>query len=124
MDQPLWQILFNIALIGFVVRRAAFGIALQAGRGQPVLWGVYVALCVVCAFTGIAILFSRRWVIAGLVALVCAYAATTFVEIALAVAPAASLIAQLAVAIAAGAALIVLAIRTPPEGSSSPSSRG
>jgi hypothetical protein len=122
MDQPLWQILFNIALIGFVVRRAAFGLALQVDRTHPALWGVYVALCAVCAFTGVAILFSRRWVIAGLLALVSADAIATFVEIAMGVAPAAYLILQLAVALAGGAALIVLAIRTPPEGSS-PSSQ-
>jgi hypothetical protein len=116
MDQPLWQILFNIALIGFVARRAAFGLALHADRTHPALWGVYVALCGVCVFTGVAILFSRRWVIAGLVALLTAYTATTFVELAIGgIAPAAQLLAQLAIALAAGAALLVLAIRTPPE---------
>jgi hypothetical protein len=116
MDQPLWQILFNIGLIGFVARRAAFGLALHADRTHPALWGVYVALCLVCAFAGVAILFSRRWVIAGLVALVGAYTVTTFVELGVGdIAPPAALLAQLAVALAGGAALLVLAIKTPPE---------
>jgi hypothetical protein len=116
MDQPLWQILFNIALIGFVARRAAFGLAMQAHRAHPALWGVYVALCAVCAFAGVAILFSRRWVITGLVSLVGAFAVTTFVEMGVGgVAPAGYLLAQLAVALAGGAALVALAIKTPPE---------
>jgi hypothetical protein len=119
MDQPLWQILFNIALIGFVARRAAFGLALHTDRTHPALWGIYVALGAVCVFTGVAILLSRRWVIAGLIALMGAYTVTTFVEIAIGgVAPAGWLLAQLAIALAGGGALLVLAIRTPPEPSS------
>jgi hypothetical protein len=116
MDQPLWQILFNIALIGFVARRAAVGLALHWDRTQPALWGVYVGLCAVCAFTGVAIQLSRRWVIAGIVALVGAHTVTTIVELAIGgVAPAGWLLAQLALALAGGGALLVLAIRTPPE---------
>jgi hypothetical protein len=115
MDQPLWQTLFNIALIGFVVRHAAVGLALQSGRSS-VLWGVYVALCAVCAFAGIAILFSRRWVIAAISSLVVAYAATTFIELGVGIgAPPVYLLAQLLFAILAGVVLIVMAIRTPPE---------
>jgi hypothetical protein len=116
MDQPLWQTLFNIALIGFVVRHAAVGLALQSSRSQPVLWGVYVALCAVCAFAAIAILFSRRWVIAGISSLLVAYAATTFIELGIGIgAPPLYLVAQLLFAILAGVVLIVMAIRTPPE---------
>jgi hypothetical protein len=116
MEQPLWQILFNIALIGLVVRRAAFGLALHVDRTHPALWGVYVALCVVCAFTGVAVLLGRRWVIAGLLALLGAFTVTTFVELGIGgVAPAGLLLAQLVVALAGGGALLVLAIKTPPE---------
>jgi hypothetical protein len=116
MDQPLWQILFNIALIGFVARRAAFGLALHIDRTQPALWGVYVALCAVCALAGIAVLLSRRWVIAGLAGVLAAFTLSTGVELAVGgVAPPASLIAQLAFAIAAGGALIGLALRRGPE---------
>jgi presenilin-like A22 family membrane protease len=94
------------------------GIALQADRTHPALWGIYVGLCAVCAFAGVAILFSRRWVIAGLVSVLVAYALATFAELAIGgVAPAAWLVMQLVIAIAGGAILLVLAVRTPPEGS-------
>jgi hypothetical protein len=116
MDQPLWQILFNIALIGFVVRHAAVGLAVQGGRSQPLLWGVYAALCAVCALAGIAVLLSRRWVIAGITTLLVGFAATTFIELGVGSgAPPVYLIGQLLVAVAAGVALIVMAIRTPTE---------
>ncbi len=107
MDRPLWQILFNIALIGFVVRRAALGLALHEDRTQPALWGVYVALLAVCALASIAILFGRRWVYAGVVSMLIAYAVTTFVEIALGgIAPAVWLIGQLVAALAFGAVIL------------------
>jgi hypothetical protein len=115
MDQPLWQILFNIAMIGFVVRRAAVGLALYADRTQPALWGVYVGLCAVCAFAGIAVLFSRRWVIAALVALGAAFTLTTFVELSVGtVAPAVWLVAQWLVGLAGCAVLLVMALRSKP----------
>lgn len=118
MDQPLWQILFNIGLIGFVVRHAAVGLAVQGGRSDPLLWGVYAALCAICALAGIAILLSRRWVIAGITTVLVGFAATTFVELGVgSAAPPVYLIGQLLVAVAAGAALIVMAIRTPTESS-------
>lgn len=116
MDQPLWQTLFNIALIGFVVRHAAVGLAVQGGRTHTALWGVYAALCAVCAFAGIAVLLSRRWVIAGITTLLVGFSATTFIELGIGSgAPPVYLIAQLLFAVFAGVALIVMAIRTPPE---------
>lgn len=111
MDRPLWQIVFNIALIGFVAKRAAFGLALQADRTPTVLWGVYVVLLVVCGFTAIAILFSRRWVIAGTLALLAVFASSTFVELAVGVGPAILLIGQLVLATALGGALVWWASR-------------
>ena len=118
MDLPLWQILFNITLIGFVVRHAAIGLAVQGDRSQPVLWGVYAALCAVCAFAGVAVLLSRRSVITGITALLVTFAATTFIELGIGSgAPPAYLVGQLLVALAAGVALIVMAIRTPTESS-------
>ena len=119
MDQPLWLNLFNIALIGFVVRRAALGIGLVE-RVPPGLYAAYVGLCVICALAGITIWFSRRWVIAGLVAVAAAFSVTTFAEIALgSLAPAGILLIQWIFGIAGCAALIVLALRTPPERSAS-----
>ncbi|HKU45048.1 MAG TPA: hypothetical protein VJR89_43105 [Polyangiales bacterium] len=114
MDQPLWQILANIALLGFVLRRAAFGLALGSAELHPALWGAYVLLCAVCAFAAVAILLSRRWVIAGLVALGVGFSVTTFVELAAHVAPAAWLLAQLVVGLAGTAGLLTLAVRNRP----------
>jgi hypothetical protein len=115
MDQPLWQILFNIAMIGFVVRRAAMGLALYADRTHPALWGVYVGLCAVCAFAAVAVLFSRRWVIAALVALGAGFTLTTFVELAVGgVAPPLWLVVQWVVGMAGCAALLVMALRNKP----------
>jgi hypothetical protein len=115
MDQPLWQILFNIAMIGFVVRRAAVGLALYGDKAHPALWGVYAGLCAVCAFAAVAVLFSRRWVIAALVVLGVGFTLTTFVELAVgSVAPAVWLLAQWVVGVAGCAALLVLALRNKP----------
>jgi len=107
VDRPLWQIVFNIALIGFVARRAAAGLALHLDRSQPVLWGVYVALLTVCGFASIAILFGRRWVNGGVIALLVTFAISTCVELAIGtVAPAVWLVGQLAFAIAFGAVIL------------------
>lgn len=115
MDQPLWLNLFNIALIGFVVRRAALGIGLVE-RVPPALYAAYVGLCVICALAGITIWFSRRWVVGGLVAVGAAFSVTTFAEIALGtIAPVGLLLTQWIIGVAGCAALIVLALRTPPE---------
>ncbi|HKP64592.1 MAG TPA: hypothetical protein VJV78_47980 [Polyangiales bacterium] len=115
MDQPLWQILFNIAMIGFVVRRAAVGVAVYGDQTQPALWGVYVGLIAVCGFAAVAVLFSRRWVIAALVALGVAFSLTTVVELAVgSVGPPLFLVAQWVVGIAACAALLTLALRNKP----------
>lgn len=116
MDQPLWQILFNIAMIGFVVRRAAVGLALGADRTQPALWGVYVGLCAVCALAGVGVLMSRRWVIASLVAVLLAFTITTCIELAIGTAaPAAWLVAQLVMALAGGGLLLHWARRNQPD---------
>lgn len=113
MDQPLWQTLFNVAMIGFVARRAALGLALHAERTSPVLWGVYVALLIVCALAGIAILLGRRWVMAGLIGLVLAFGVSTFVELAIGgVAPAGWLLLQLLIALGGSAVLLVWAHRS------------
>src|SRR5688572_549920 len=107
MDRPLWQLMFNIALIGFVARRAAIGLALHADRSQPNLWGVYAALITVCGFVSIAILFGRRWVTGGVIALLAAFTLSTCVELAIGtVAPAVWLVGQLAIAIAFGAVIL------------------
>jgi len=107
MDRPLWQILFNIALIGFVVRRAALGLALQTDRTPAMLWGVYVALIAICALTAIAILFSRRWVVGSVIAMLASYAVVTFVEIGIGgVAPPVWLIGQLVTALAFGGVIV------------------
>ena len=111
MDRPLWQILFNIALIGFVARRAAVSVAL-AERTSPLLWGVYVGLLGICGCAAVAILFGRRWVIGGMVTLLVGYVLSTFVELAVrAVAPPAWLIGQLALALAFGAVILWWALR-------------
>lgn len=115
MDQPLWQILFNIALIGFVVRRAAVGLALYGDRTHPALWGVYAGLCAVCAFAAVAVLFSRRWVISALIALGAAFSVTTFVELAVGgISPPLWLVSQWVFGVAACAALLALALRNKP----------
>jgi hypothetical protein len=115
MDQPLWQNLFNIALVGFVVRRAALGIGL-AEHVPPALYVAYVGLCAVCALAGILLWFSRRWVIAGLIAVGVAFTITTFAEIAVgAIAPPPLLLIQWIFGSAGCVALVVLALRTPPE---------
>jgi hypothetical protein len=107
MDRPLWQILFNIALIGFVVRRAALGLALQTDRTPAALWGVYVALIAVCALASIAILFSRRWVFGGVIAMLAVYTVATFVEIGVgSIAPPVWLIGQLVIAVAFSAVIL------------------
>jgi hypothetical protein len=111
MDQPLWQILVNIAMLGFMARRAAVGLALYGDRVHPALWGTYVGLCAVCAFAAVALLFSRRWVIAALVALGAAYTLTTFVELALGGAPPLWLIVQWVVGLAGCALALVMALR-------------
>lgn len=115
MDQPLWQILFNIAMIGFVVRRAAVGVAVYGDQTQPALWGVYVGLIAVCGFAAVAVLLSRRWVIAALVALGVAFTVSTVVELALgSVGPALWILAQWMVGVAACAGLLTLALRNKP----------
>lgn len=107
MDQPLWQILLNITLIGFVVRRAAVGLALHWDRSQPALWGVYVGVCAACAFAGVAVLLGRRWVVAGLCAVLLAFTLATGVELAVGgVAPAGWLVAQWLMAAAATGVLL------------------
>lgn len=107
MDRPLWQIVFNIALIGFVGRHAAYGLALQSDRTSPVLWGVYVALLAACGFAAVAILFSRRWVFGGVITMLAVFAVATFVEIGVgSVAPPVWLIGQLVMAVAFGAVIL------------------
>jgi hypothetical protein len=115
MDQPLWQILFNIAMIGFVVRRAAVGLAVYGDRTHPALWGVYAGLCAVCALAAVAVLLSRRWVIVALLALAAAFTLTTFVELAVGgIAPPLFLVAQWVVGLAGCAGLLVMALRNKP----------
>jgi hypothetical protein len=109
MEQPLWKFTLNLALIGFVARRAAVGLALN-GAGAHSAWsGVYVALAAACAFAAIAIWKSSRWVMAGLIVLVLAFGVTTSAELAAGSGPAVWLIAQLLVAVIGAAILLVLA---------------
>lgn len=81
MDQPLWQIWLNVALIGFVSRRAAVGIGMYWDSLGSVLRVSYVGLLAVCAFAAIAIWLRRAWVIAALSAVAGAFAVTTLVEL-------------------------------------------
>ncbi|MET0390386.1 MAG: hypothetical protein ABW321_30720 [Polyangiales bacterium] len=115
MDQPLWQIWLNIALIGFVARRAAVGVALHWDQIDHALRAGYIALLAVCALAGVAVWLRARWVVAtlGLVALT--FTGTTLLELSEATPPAqpsAWIVTQLALALACAVALMRLAWRT------------
>ena len=113
MNQPLWQNLLNITLIGFVAQRAALGVGLYGGGANGPVWGTCVALLIVCAFAGIAVWLSTRWVIAALLSLALAFTLTVTVELAVGgTANPPWLIGQLLVAWAGTAALVVLARRS------------
>lgn len=110
MDQPLWQNWLNIALIGFVARRAAMAVALQwDGLNTSIRTG-YVAVLVACAFAAIAVWLSVRWVIGSLCAVAATYTVASLLELGHVEAPVRTwILMQLVVAIAGSVALINLA---------------
>jgi hypothetical protein len=110
MDQPLWQNWLNIALIGFVARRAAVAVALQWESLNAAIRAGYVAVLVACAFAAVAVWLSVRWVIGSLCAVAATFTVASLLELGY-VEPAVRtlLLMQLAVAIAGTVALISLA---------------
>jgi hypothetical protein len=112
MDQPLWQNWLNIALIGFVARRAAMAVALQWESLNAALRAGYVVVLVACAFAAIAVWLSVRWVIGALCAVAATFTVASLMELGH-VEPAVRtfILLQLAVAIAGTVALVSLARR-------------
>lgn len=110
MDQPLWQNWLNIALIGFVARRAAVAVAVQWESLNAAVRAGYVAVLVACAFAAIAVWFSVRWVVASLCAVAATFTVASLLELGQ-VEPSVRtlLVMQLAVAVAGTVALISLA---------------
>jgi|GEM_PF-4042775 hypothetical protein len=110
MDQPLWQNWLNIALIGFVARRAAMAVALQWESLNAALRAGYVVVLVACGFAAIAVWLSVRWVIASLCAVTATFTVASLLELGHVEPGVRTLIVmQLAVAIAGTIALISLA---------------
>lgn len=113
MDQPLWQNWLNIALIGFVARRAAMAVALQWESLNGALRAGYVIVLIACAFAAVAVWMSTRWVIGSLCAVAATFTIASLLELGY-VDPGvrALILMQLAVAIAGTIALISLARHT------------
>jgi lysylphosphatidylglycerol synthetase-like protein (DUF2156 family) len=114
VDQPLWQNWLNIALIGFVARRAALGIGLHWPDLTTWSRASYLILLAVCVCAGGAIWLRARWVIAALLAVAAAFTLTTFTELALAMGdtqPRGWIISQWLAALAATVLLVRLAWR-------------
>jgi hypothetical protein len=110
MDQPLWQNWLNIALIGFVARRAAVAVAVQWEGLNAAVRAGYIAVLVACAFAAVAVWFSARWVIAALCAVAVTFTVASLVELGSVEPLTRTLILfQLVVAIAGTVALIKLA---------------
>jgi len=110
MDQPLWQNWLNIALIGFVARRAAVAVAVQWESLNAAIRAGYVAVLIACAFAAVAVWLSVRWVIGSLCAVAATFTVATLLELRH-VEPSVRtlLVMQLAVAIAGTVALVSLA---------------
>ena len=110
MDQPLWQNWLNIALIGFVARRAAVAVAVQWESLNAAIRAGYVAVLIACAFAAVAVWLSVRWVIGSLCAVAATFTVATLLELGH-VEPSVRtlLVMQLAVAIAGTVALVSLA---------------
>jgi hypothetical protein len=112
MDQPLWQNWLNIALIGFVARRAAVAVAIQWESLSPLLRASYIAVLGACALAAIAVWMSVRWVIGSLCSVAALFAVASLLELAQ-VEPAQRVwvLTQLVIALAGTAALVQLARR-------------
>ena len=110
MDQPLWQNWLNIALIGFVARRAAVAVALQWETLNAGIRAGYLAVLVACALAAIAVWLSVRWVIVSLCTVAATYTVTSLLELGHVEAPARTwILMQVVVAIAGTVALVNLA---------------
>ena len=80
MDQPLWQNWLNIALIGFVARRAAVSAALQWDSLNLLVRGTYVVVLVACALAAVAVWLSTRIVIGALCFLTATFTVASLIE--------------------------------------------
>lgn len=110
MDQPLWQNWLNIALIGFVARRAAVVLAMHWESSSALIRVGYIAVLAACAFGAIAVWMSMRWVITALCSIAAFFTIASLLELAQGEpGMRAWLLMQLCVALAGTAALVQLA---------------
>ena len=110
MDQPLWQNLLNIALIGFVARRAALVVTLEWNSLHALVRSAHVAVLLACLVAAVAVWLSARWVVASLCALTAFFTCASLLELR-AIEPAlrSGIILQMLVALLATVVLVKLA---------------